>query len=203
MNPFVSVADLCRRHADIPRPLLVATVADVSGWSSVGPATILVDVAGERKNALYRDGRAPVVGEAVEIIRMGPDAGSPWLALPLPATVAPICDLYTMFIVNGAPVGPTLPQDGSLGGSRVRAQTDTSAGCAHIRLALRSYRTDPATGNVISLYQESLFGPFDGAQTQYVEVVVPGPAQGANAYYVQSIVSGATIPPPLAPGSHP
>jgi len=105
MNPFAPLAALARRHSDIPRPVLAALVADVSGWSVVGPATIMVTLGGdERRLAVYRDGRAPVVGETVQVLRMGPDAASPLLAFPLPA--APVTSAWR-FVLSASQRGRT------------------------------------------------------------------------------------------------
>jgi hypothetical protein len=80
---FDPIKDLLKRHADIPRPWRAAIVEDVSGWSASGAAFIGVRVAGDFRQAVYRDGRQPLIGETVYVALT--DTGpAPYLALPLP-----------------------------------------------------------------------------------------------------------------------
>ena len=87
-EPFGRLVALVRRASDSDRPLRVAEVVDVAGWSATGAATILVRVLGAVRTAIYRDGPAPAVGAAVQVVLMGPDSAAPYLALPLPQSCA-------------------------------------------------------------------------------------------------------------------
>lgn len=108
MSIWQPLANLIARRADIARPLRPATVLSVAGWSAIGAGYITVLCGDVARRAAYRDGRAPVEGEVVQVARMGPGAGAGWLALPLPgvatATFATFAVVFDNTWYEGSPV---------------------------------------------------------------------------------------------------
>ena len=204
MNPFAPVGALAARHCDVPRPLRTAIVADVSGWSASGESWLLVDVDGDAvRRVIYRDGRLPLVGEAVQVILTGPDAGAPYLALPLPTTTPGTCTPSYYFTLNGARVSPPdrLPNGGGVFGGRVAVVYTLSEFCRHFYVTLRSYRATSAN-TIVDLYDAATVGPIDGIPGDLIDQISVGvvPTSGAVAYYLTFNIGTSPPPPPRNPG---
>ena len=80
-----------RPFIDIGRPLQLATVVDVSGYTTSGPGYVRATIDGVARDVIWRDAPAPAIGATIQVVRMSAAGTAPWLGLPsAPASSAPV-----------------------------------------------------------------------------------------------------------------
>ena len=71
-----------RPFIDIGRPLQLATVVDVSGYTTSGPGYVRATIDGVARDVIWRDAPAPAIGATIQVVRMSAAGTAPWLGLP-------------------------------------------------------------------------------------------------------------------------
>ena len=71
-----------RPFIDIGRPLQLATVVDVSGYTTSGPGYVRATIDGVARDVIWRDAPAPAIGSAIQVVRTSAAGTAPWLGLP-------------------------------------------------------------------------------------------------------------------------